>query len=62
MSGSCLASDNLVEARGQMSGRVGRLGSDGVEVGSGGVLALRKGNELVASALDDGEGDEGCRH
>lgn len=62
VSRSRLASDNLVEARGQVGGRVGRLGSDRVKVGSGGVLSLGKGDELVASALDDGEGDEVCRH
>lgn len=54
---SCLASDNLVESRGQVGRRVGRLGSDRVKVGGGGVLSLGKGDELVASALDDGEGD-----
>ena len=33
-----------------------------VEVSNGCVLALRKGNELVTSALDDGKGNEVSRH
>jgi hypothetical protein len=33
-----------------------------VEVGNGCVLALREGNELVTSTLDDSEGNEVSRH
>lgn len=60
VSGSCRASLDLVESRCEVSGGVG-LGADGVEVGCGCVLALRKGDELVAGALDDSERNE-VRH
>lgn len=45
-----------------MRGGVGRPGTDGVEVGQSSVLALGKGNELVAGAFDDGERNEVARH
>lgn len=41
---------------------ISRPGTDGVEVGQSCVLALGKGNELVAGAFDDGERNEGARH
>jgi hypothetical protein len=44
-----------------MSGWFG-LGADRVEVGRSSVLTLREGNKLVASALNDGKGDEVARH
>lgn len=45
---------DLVESRGDVSGRAG-LGADGVEVGNGCVLTLGEGDELRAGALDDGK-------
>lgn len=39
-----------------------RLSTDRVEVGRSSVLALWKGNELVTSALDDGQRNEVARH
>lgn len=55
-------SDDLVEAGSNVSGRVDRLRSDGVEIGCGSVLALGERDEFVAGAFDDGEGDDVGRH
>jgi hypothetical protein len=56
------SSSDLVEPRGKVGWRVRRLGADRVEISCGSVLALGKGNELRASALDDGERNELVRH
>lgn len=61
MRGSCRPSLNLIKSRGEVRGRLG-LGADRVEVGCGCVLAPGEGDELVAGAFDDGEGDEITRH
>lgn len=57
VSGACGTSLDLVEAGSEVGGGFG-LGADGVEVGGGCVLALGKGDELVAGALDDSERNE----
>lgn len=59
---SLRSSLNLIESRGKVSGGVSCPGTDGVEVGQSCVLALGKGNELVAGAFDDGERNEVARH
>lgn len=56
--GSRRAGGDLVETGGQVGGGVGCLSANGVEVGNGGVLALREGNEFVAGALEDGKRDQ----
>ncbi|XPS76134.1 hypothetical protein M3J09_008192 [Ascochyta lentis] len=53
---------DLVESRSQVRRPVVRLSADRVEVGDCCVFTLRQGNELVACAFDDGEGDEGSGH
>ena len=60
--GSRRAGGDLVETGGQVGGGVGCLSANGVEVGNGGVLALRKGDELVAGALEDCKRDQVRRH
>ena len=55
--GSLRSSLNLVKSRCEVCGRLG-LGADGVEVGSGSVLAVRERDEFVAGAFDNGERDE----
>lgn len=52
--GSFRSSLDLIEPRSEVC-RGFSLGADGVEVGSGCVLALREGDELVAGAFDDGK-------
>ena len=59
--GSLRASLDLIEPRGEVSGGFS-LCADRMEVGCSCVLALGKGNELVAGALDDGKRDEVARH
>ena len=61
-SGPGRACGDLVETGGQVGGGIGSLGADGVEVRDGGVLALRKGDELVAGALEDCKRDQVRRH
>ena len=59
--GSLRSSFDLVESRGEV-GRRFSLGTNGVKIGRRGVLALRKGDKLVAGAFDDGERDEVSGH
>ena len=61
VSGSLRASLDLVKSRGKVSGGFS-LGADRVEVGRSSILALGKGNELVAGAFDNGNRDEVVRH
>lgn len=63
VSGASRTGLDLVESRGEVCGGLG-LGANGVEVGSGCVLALGEGDELVAGALDDSERNEvgHCRY
>ena len=60
--GPSWAGFDLVEAGGEVGRCVLGVCADGVEVGDGCVLALRKGNILVASALDDGERNKVSGH
>lgn len=58
-SGTCL---DLVESGGEVCGAVGGIGSNGVEVGEGGILSRGEGDVLRAGALDNGERNEIGRH
>lgn len=53
---------DLIESRGKVWGEWISLGPDWVEIGCSCVLALGKGDELVASAFDDSERNEVVRH
>lgn len=59
--GSLRPSFDLIESRSNVCGRFG-LSANGVKVGCDCVLALGKGNKLVAGALDDGKRNEVARH
>lgn len=61
MRGSLGPSLDLIKARRKVGGRF-CLGADRVEVGCRSILALWKGNELMASALDDGKRNEIVGH
>lgn len=52
---------DLIEPRGEVRRGLG-LGADRVEVGRSCVLALAKGDELVAGAFDDSERNEIAGH
>lgn len=45
-----------------MTGGVGSLGPDRMEVGRGCVLAIGEGDKLLAGALDDGKRNDVARH
>lgn len=61
MRGSFRSSFDLIESRSNVCGRFS-LGANGVKVGCDCVLALGKGDELLASAFDDGKRNEIARH
>lgn len=52
---------NLIKSRSEVR-RGFSLGADRVEVGSGCVLAVGEGDELVAGAFNDGKGNDVAGH